>query len=85
MCNYFIALFLFTANKRYILLCSLFVGVVYSKVFFMSAMLKGTLIQIWKSPYMFVFIWKQYPGNLAFLILRILELLVRECCKFLKK
>ena len=46
MCNYFIALFLFTANKRYILLCSLFVGVVYSKVFFMSAMLKGTLIQI---------------------------------------
>ena len=44
--------------------------------------LKGTLMQIWKSRYMFVFISKQYP---EFLILRILELFVREICKFLKK
>ena len=33
---------------------------------------KGTLMQIWKSLYMFVFIWKQYPESSAFLILRIL-------------
>ena len=38
-----------------------------------------------KSPYMFVFIRKQYPENFAFLILRILELFAREVCKFLKK
>ena len=29
---------------------------------------EGTLMQIWKSPYMSAFIWKQYPGNFAFLI-----------------
>ena len=34
---------------------------------------------------MFVFVQKQYPENLAFLILRILELFTREICKFLKK
>ena len=44
---------------------------------------KGTLMQIWKS-YMFVFIWKQYPENFTFLILRILELFALELCKFLK-
>ena len=27
-------------------------------------------MQIWKSPNMFVFIWKQYTENLSFLILR---------------
>ena len=32
---------------------------------------KGTLMQIWKSPYMLVFIWNQYPENITFLILRI--------------
>ena len=42
-------------------------------------------MQIWKSPYMFVFIKKQYLENFAFLILRILELFAREVCKFLKK
>ena len=42
-------------------------------------------MQIWKSPYMFVFISKQYPKNFAFLILRILELFAYEICKFLKK
>ena len=50
-----------------------------------GSLFKGTLIQIWKSPYMFVFIWKQCPENFAFLILRILELFAREVCKFLKK
>ena len=29
--------------------------------------------------------WKQYTENLAFLIIRILELFAREVCKFLKK
>ena len=47
--------------------------------------IKGTLKQIWKSPIVFVLIWKQYPENLAFLILRILELFAFEVCKFLKK
>ena len=46
---------------------------------------KGTLMQIWKSPSMFVFLQKQYSENSAFLILRILELFAREVCKFLKK
>ena len=45
--------------------------------------LKGTLMQIWKSRYMFVFLQKQYSEN--FLILTILELLAREVCKILKK
>ena len=47
--------------------------------------LKGTLISIWKSAYMFVFIWKQYNENLAFLTLRILELFASQVGKFLKK
>ena len=46
---------------------------------------KGTLMQIWKSPYMFVLIQKRYSENFTFLILRILELFAREVCKFLKK
>ena len=41
-------------------------------------------MQIWESPYMFVFIQKQYLENFTFLILRILELFTREICKFLK-
>ena len=40
---------------------------------------------MWKSPYMFVFMYKQYPENSAILILRIFELFTREVCKFLKK
>ena len=32
-----------------------------------------------------MFIWKQYPENFKFLILRILELFTREVCNFLKK
>ena len=47
--------------------------------------IKSTLKQIWKSPTVFVFIWKQYPENLAFLILRILNLFAWEVCEFLKK
>ena len=39
---------------------------------------KGTLMQIWKSPYVFVFLWKYYPENFAFLILGILELFTRK-------
>ena len=40
---------------------------------------------IWKSPYVFVSIQKQYPENFAFIILRIVELFAREVCKFLEK
>ena len=47
--------------------------------------LKDTLMQILKCPYMFVFLQKQYSANFAFLKLRILELFAREVCKFLKK
>ena len=46
---------------------------------------KGTLMQTGKSPYMFAFIQKQYPGNFAFVILTILELFAREGSKFRKK
>ena len=42
-------------------------------------------MQIWKSPNMFVLIQKQYPEEFAFLILKILELFIRDFCKFLKK
>ena len=58
---------------------------IWSILLFSQNSFKGTLMQIWKPPYMFVFIWKQYPGNFAFLILRILELFTRKDCKFLKK
>ena len=47
--------------------------------------IKGTLMQIWKSHYMSVSTWKQYPENLAFLILKIIELSTREIFKFLEK
>ena len=42
-------------------------------------------MQIWKSPYMLVFIYKLYPENFAILILRILLLFMREVSKFIKK
>ena len=45
---------------------------------------KGTLMQIWKSHYMFLFIWMQYAEDFVFLILRILELFASEFYKFLK-
>ena len=50
----------------------------------LSLIIKGALMQIWKSCYTFVFISKQYPENFAFLILRILELSARDVCYFLK-
>ena len=39
--------------------------------------IKDTLMQVWKSLYMFMFIWKQYPENFPFLILRILYITVK--------
>ena len=48
-------------------------------------LLKCTLMQIWKSPYMFVFIQKEYPENFTFLILRIINLFAREVYKSVKK
>ena len=42
-------------------------------------------MQIWKLPYMFVFMQKQHPESFAFLFPRILKLFTREVCKFLKK
>ena len=54
-------------------------------IVFQIFIFKGTLMQIWKSHYMFVFTKKQYPENFVFLILRILVLFTREVCKFLKK
>ena len=42
-------------------------------------------MQIWKLPYMFVFIQKQYRETFAFLFPKILKLFAREVCKFLKK
>ena len=53
-------------------------------VTYTEEILKGTLMQIWKSPFVFVFIWKQYSENFAFLILRINELFTREVYKFPK-
>ena len=35
-------------------------------------------MQIWKSPYTFVFQQNQYPENFAFLILTVPELFARE-------
>ena len=43
-----------------------------------SSHFKGTLMQIWKSAYMFVFIEKYSPENFTFLILGILELYKRK-------
>ena len=53
----------------------------FSKNYWKLALLKGTLTPIWKSPCMFLFIWKYYSENFAFLILRILELFTRKVCE----
>ena len=42
-------------------------------------------MQNWKYPCVFVFIYKKYPENFGFLILRILELFAREVYAFFKK
>ena len=47
--------------------------------------IKGTLMQIWKSPTVIVLKWKQYPNDFTSLILRIFKLFAREVCKFLKR
>ena len=51
----------------------------------LSPNVKGTLMQISNFHYMFGFIYKPYPENFVYLILRILELFTREFCIFLKK
>ena len=52
----------------------------------MRQIFKGTPMQIWKSPHMFLFIYKYYLENFAFLILRILELYTPKVCeKFVYK
>ena len=43
--------------------------------------LKGTLMQIWKPPCIFLSIKKYYPENFVFLILRILKLYTRKVCE----
>ena len=53
--------------------------------YLMVSILKGTIMQIWKSPYMFVFRQKQYLESVVFLILRTVKLFTRKVCKFLKK
>ena len=50
-----------------------------------SAHVKRTLMQIWKLPYKFVLIQKQYPESFVFLFPRSLKLFAREGCKFLRK
>ena len=43
-------------------------------------------MQIWKSPHMFVPMYKNNNLKIfAFLILRVFKLFAREICKFLKK
>ena len=44
---------------------------------------KGTLMQIWKSPYMFVFKQNKYPENFTFSILGIIELYSCKVCEML--
>ena len=48
---------------------------------FSSSLFKGTLMQIRKSPFIFVFIQKWYPENFVFLFLRFLELHTRKVCE----
>ena len=43
---------------------------------------RGTLIQIWKSLYVFVFIWKQNPKNFVLLILRTLKFIPMKFVNF---
>ena len=47
------------------------------------ASFKGTLMQIWKSPHMFVFTEKQYPEKFAVLIPRVFELFTAKFTKCL--
>ena len=56
----------------------------YVKIVSDDFSLKGTLMQIWKSPNMFESILKSYLENYAFLILINFELFTQEVCVFLK-
>ena len=76
-------------NKIELIICKIFEFISNSSDEFainskILHIIKGTLMQIWKSHYMFAFIWKQCPENFAFLIPRIVELFARKVCKFLK-
>ena len=49
-------------------------------------LLKGTLMQIWKSANIFVFIWKQYIENFTLKHFLLFQIWVREICeKFVYK
>ena len=50
----------------------------------LDCMIKGTLMQIWKSCYMSVFVSKQFSENFAFFILKIIEYLPVKFVYFLK-
>ena len=50
-------------------------------VTFNVEILKDTLMQIWKSLYMFVSKWKQYPEYFVFLILWVFELFTHKVCE----
>ena len=45
--------------------------------------IKGTLVQIWKSPYMYMFIGAWYSENFPFLILRTIDSFTLKVCIFL--
>ena len=55
-----------------------------AKIINIMLSIKGALMQISKSPHMFVFIQKQYPEMFVFFILIILKLLALEVCNFFK-
>ena len=48
---------------------------------FFAKKVEGTLIKIWKFLNVFVFMYKQYPENFAFLNLGIIELYTRKVCE----
>ena len=53
---------------------------------FLVALIKGTLMQIWKSAYIFVFIWKQHVKNFTLKHLLFFETGAIEICeKFVYK
>ena len=46
-----------------------------------GVLLKGTLMQIWKSAYIFVFIWKWYVENFTLKHLLLSEICALEVCE----
>ena len=53
-------------------------GVLYNSILVSLDIVKGTLMQIWNSPYMLVFLSKQYTENFVFLTIRFLEFSTRK-------